>query len=120
MKQTTLDPQTTKIKFIQEWTNEQFILMDKAIKKHFKGRTIETNNGSIYFANIGTTFNAIDELLGLAYTSTGIWACYGICNVQAWFDEDKIYSYEYFVIGEDGFYYAILEDKNENQLVIKL
>lgn len=112
--------QVTAVKFIPEWTPYQFKMMERAIAANFRGTTLRTKHGDYYFPNVGTTFKRVDNVLGLAYTSTGIWACYGVCNTEPYFDMDNLYQYSYFVIGEDGKYYAILEDKDENQLVIEI
>ena len=111
---------TTNVKFIKEWTPEQFKAMDKAILKHFANAYLRYSTGAGEERRPIWKFSQLDNILGLAYTSSGVWACYGICNVSAWFDEDNIYKYDYFTIGEDGKFYAVLTDNNENELVIKL
>lgn len=122
MNTQTFSPVTTKVQFIKEWTPEQFKAMERAIARHFNERTFirySTGSGE-HTTRLYRSFNHIDSILGLAYTSTGIWACYGICNVAAWFDEDNIYQYSYFTIGNNGHFYAVLQDKEENELVIEL
>lgn len=116
----TFNPTTTKVKFLKEWTPAQFKAIEKAIVKYFKGKNIacSTGQGTNYYQF--KTYTGIDQILGLAYTSTGIWACYGVCNVKAAFDADGIYNYEYFTIGEDGNFYAVLQDEEENELTILL
>lgn len=109
---------TTKISFIKEWTPEQFNAMDKAIRKHFWKRSLNTYHGLHYGRR--WTFDELDNILGLAYTSTGIWACYGVCNTEAYYKGNKSLWYSYFTIGTDGNFYAILQDKDENETVISL
>ena len=119
--QIEFNPVCTKIPMLKEWNNEQFKAIEKAITKHFKGRDIQTHTGAENFSNcLPLRFNDIDNSFGLAYTSTGIFACYGVCNIAPYFDADKIYQYSYFTIGENGSFYAILQDVNENELCIEL
>lgn len=117
---TTTTKDTRKITFLNEWTPTQFTAMQRAILNHFKGKTIQTHREPVYFPNIGLRFNNIDNVLGLAYTSTGIWACYGVCNTSPYFDLHNIYQYSYFVMDQKGKCYAILQDKDENELIISL
>jgi len=115
------NPVTTKQPMLKDWSTEQFKAIDKAIVKHFKGRDIQTHTGAQNFSNcLPLKFSDIDNALGLAYTSTGMFACYGVCNVEAYFDRDKIYQYSYFTIGTNGVFYAILQDRDENELCIEL
>lgn len=116
MEQETM--RSTKVPFIKEWTTEQFKMMEQAIRSHFKSTKIRTSHGDHFFNY--PKFSKLGEVFGLAYTSSGIWACYGICNTQVYFDYDNIFSYSYFTIGEDGLPYAILQDKHENELTIPL
>lgn len=112
----------SNVPFIKEWTPEQFKAMNKAIAQHLNSRVFlrYSDGAGMHTTRIYKSFNQIDNILGLAYTSSGIWACYGVCNVQAWFDMDNVYQYSYFTIGECGRYYAVLQDINENELVIEL
>lgn len=116
MKTETFSPVTTKMQFIKEWTPEQFTKMQRAIRTHFSGKKIRTRHGDHAIRN----YTDADNIFGLAYTSTGIWACYGVCNTEVYFDCDNIYKYSYFTIGENGIYYAVLQDNEENELVIEL
>lgn len=115
---TTTQFRTSKVPFLKEWNEAQFMCMKKAITSHFRNRDTRTMHGNYYLGL--SSFRAIDSIFGLAYTSTGIWACYGVCNTQVYFDADKIYQYSYFTIGEDVRYYAVLTDNEENELVIQL
>lgn len=116
----TVNTQTEKkVTFLNEWTEEQFSAMKRMIVKHFNARRpIRTLHGT--YNSLMWGFKPIDEILGLAYTSTGVWACYGVCNTACYFDLHNTYQYSYFVIGNDGNFYAILQDKEENELIIPL
>jgi hypothetical protein len=66
------------------------------------------------------TYKQIDDIFGLAYTSTGMFAALWICNgVNIWADDKrKFYG---FAIGENGNFYAIAEDENEeNEVIIEM
>ena len=122
MKTLEFNPTQTKVKFIKEWTPEQFKMIENDIARHFRHRSdVECTAGqpgkNFYEFK---SFAGADKILGLAYTSSGMWACYGVCNVSAKFDADGIYQYSYFTIGEDGNCYAVLQDNEENELVIQL
>ncbi|MES2287346.1 MAG: hypothetical protein V4547_16760 [Bacteroidota bacterium] len=118
----TLAQPTQKITFINEWTPEQFKTMNKAIAAHFSHAVwLRYGNGSeSHKTRIYRSFSQIDGILGLAYTSTGVWACYGVCNTQAYFDLHNTYQYSYFVMDKNNDCYAILQDKDENEIIIPL
>lgn len=106
--------QNRTIKFKTEWTDKDFAKMHKAIAKHFSRQTVTTHKGVFYTAN----YKAVDELFGLAYTSSGVHACYSICNTEVKYDD--VYDYQFFIMSEDGTPYAELWDKDENEKYIKL
>lgn len=103
------------IKFLQDWSPEDFGFIGRAIVKHFR-RTADLA-GKIFIGS-KLSFGKIDKELGLAYTSTSSCAMYSICNVDLRYD-DK-YRYVFFAIGEDGKCYAELWDKDENVKIIQL
>lgn len=96
--------------------------MDKAIVRHFNKAVFlrHGKNGQEQKTRIYASFSQIDTILGLAYTSTGIWACYGVCNTEAYFDMLNVYQYSYFIMDQENNCYAILQDKDENELLIPL
>lgn len=110
---TTKDP-----RFIQEWTAADFKKVEKAIQKHFAGRTFENHKGER--VTLRASFKSIDEYLGLAYTSSSSCAMYGICNVHIKWPENTAYHYSYIAVSEAGDVYAELNDNEENELFIKL
>jgi hypothetical protein len=117
MTQTKEKFRTTNVKFLEEWNANHFDIMKQAIKRHFGNKMIDTYHGKTRFPSV---YNAIDQVLGLAYTSSSKCAMLSICNTEAWLDQDRIYSYQYFAIGEGNIPYAICQDKNENELCIRL
>ena len=122
--QTILDAALTqkaneiKATFLKEWNPEQFKSMQKAIRLHFANKTINTHHGGYvpYFR----TFNALGEIMGFAYTSTGDYAGYWICNTAVYNDKYPGYDYTGFALSSDQKPYAILWDKDENEIIIPL
>ena len=108
---------TDTIKFLKEWRPYDKVssAMNKAILKHFQKKGLNTHKGHF---PVKSSFSYIDSVLGLAYTSSGIYAGYFICNVSLHYDDT--YDYYSFVIGEDGKFYAELQDMLENEKIIEL
>lgn len=100
----------------KDWTPEDFKTVQKAILKHFKGRTIDTHHGPHTIRN----YTHFDEVAGLAYTSTGIYAVYGVCNTSIYLDAERKYKYEFFIMDEAGDVFAELWDNEENAIFIKI
>lgn len=111
MNTQTISPE--KVDFLNEWSKIDFHGMDKAIATHFRNKVLMTNYG---LHTMTGSFRAIDNFLGLAYTSSSSFALYGICNVELKYDDH--YNYQFFAIGKDGNFYAILWDKDENEKII--
>lgn len=110
-------PETLEqVTFRKEWSNEDFKKINKAILKHFKGRVLRTRHGD----SMPTKFSELDEILGLAYTSSSNHALYGICNTEAYLDLEQKYSYQFFSITEEGVCVAECWDAEENPLFIEL
>lgn len=105
----------TALKFKTEWTEKDFRIMEKAIINHFRNRQ-QIYRGKDFI--IGS-YKQLDELFGLAYTSTGVHANYGICNgLNVVYDNN--FNYEFFIMTEEGVPYAELWDKDENEKYIPL
>lgn len=96
--------------YIKEWTPAQFKQAEKAIAKFMRSRKWNSHNfpNTNAFRNL-RTFRQIDSGLGLAYTSSGIFACYSVCNDEIYLDNEKRYSLQYFVIDFGGFVHAIFK-----------
>lgn len=101
-------------KFLNEWNESQFKDIEKAIIKHF--HRYSTNEGIKY----ARTWEELDKVLGLAYTSSSSYAMYSICNGIYVHSKHVGFNYTCFAIGEDGKFYAILDDKEENEKIILL
>jgi hypothetical protein len=109
---------TTKIApvFKQDWTEQDFRTVKNAIRRHLIGKELDTHKGKF----IAHTFEQLDNILGLAYTSSSSYAMYGICNVHLKHPFYPEYRYFCFALATDGTPYAELWDKDENELYIKL
>jgi|SRR5690242_1577733 len=105
------------MKFKSEWTKEDFSKVQKEIRKHFAHKSVTLHNGKR--VTFGNTFKAIDQVLGLAYTSSSSYAMFGVCNVQA-IHGTSVYHYSHFAMTETGKVFAVLNDKWEKELLIEL
>lgn len=104
--------------FLQEWTPSQFKAIEKAISRHFSFKQIRTLHGNYPAFYMG--FKALEEIMGLAYTSSSSYAGYWICNTEVYNEKYPGYYYIGFAISTKGKYYAILWDKDENEIIIPL
>lgn len=104
------------VQFIKEWTNQNFEDIQNAIALYFSNTTLRTHTGNENIKNID--FDGIDRILGLAYTSTGAFASYSVCNTEAIHSSKWIFNC--FAIGEDGYYYAVLNDFEEKEFIINI
>lgn len=112
------EPFETKMNFIPEWTKEQFTIMEKAIANHFADKPLHTSEGIIRPRN--NSYRELDKVIGLSYTSSGMFASYSLTNPEVYLDKDCRYRYVEFTIGTDGRPYAWLLDKDRNELVLPL
>lgn len=97
--------------FIKEFKPNDFKKIEKDIKKYMLSRVWFTLHSPISnpFKSI-TTYKQIDNVLGLAYTSTGAYAGYWVCNEEVYLDDAKKYSLQGFSIGVSGYTYAIFKE----------
>lgn len=108
----------TKHSFLKEWTEPQFKSMKASIVRHFKNKYF---SGRYYdFQPMYRRFPVLDEIMGLAYTSSSEYAGYWICNDEIVTSKHAPYKYIGFAMGEDQKGYAVLWDKDENELIIPL
>jgi len=110
----------SKPKFIQNWDNKQFKQMELAILRHFAllGE-IKTSSGHGSISMV-YDYTGIENFLGLAYTSGSSCAGLWVCNVDAINPKYPDYRYVGFAMSEDLKPYAILWDKDENEINIPL
>lgn len=65
-------------------------------------------------------YNAIDNILGFAYTSSGRCAGLWICNTLLYMDSENKLIVRGFVLDACAHVYALCEDKNENTFYIMI
>lgn len=109
--------------FLQEWTQPQFRNAEKQITKFIRSRYFETHHSpdaDPFIIAQAKTFNAITEILGLAYTSSSSSAMYSVCNTELYLDAEQKFSVNHFTQDAAGFVYAICWDKNENEIILPL
>jgi len=102
--------------FLKEWTPAQFEAIKRKIAKHFAFTNAISQNG----IKATGTFNMLNDFLGLAYTSTGIYAGYWVCNVELTNLNFPNHRYIGFALTNDNAGYAILWDKDENEIILPL
>lgn len=104
--------------FLKEWTQDVFTTMQRKISAHFSGKEMNTHHGNYPAMYLG--WKAISERLGLAYTSTSDYAGYWICNTEVISNKFPSYRYVGFAMSSDKKGYAVLWDKDENEILLPL
>lgn len=104
--------------YTKEWTKQDFKKVEKAIHKHFAGRTLKNHrNKNIYF---DLNFRAIENILGLPYTSSGVHPQIALdCNIHVFPEGETKFHYDFVVMDQDKKVIFILSDENENRKIIK-
>jgi len=120
MKTKELTPETS---FLKDWTPFEKLekQMERAILNHFIKHTYKwlKEHGKPLINFNPTTFEQIDNVLGLAYTSTGAYAGLFCCN-GGYIMYNSTHHFTSFVITKGGKFAAIVEDENENEIIIEL
>ena len=105
--------------FKKEWSKEDFANVQKAITKYFKNKSFVNHRNER--VNMPATFNKIEMVIGLPYTSSSSYAMMAMdCNVQLTCIEYEGFHYDHVAINEDGNIYLIVLDRDENKKLIKL
>lgn len=106
-----------KTQFKKEWTREDFKKVDRKLRLYFGGKSFKNHYGKMEYCP--RRMADLEMVLGLPYTSSGIFACYSLsCNTNLYFDES--FYFDYAVIDEAGRVCLILSDKDENEKVITI
>jgi hypothetical protein len=110
--------------FLKEWQpfDKMSKKVERAILNHFMKHTYTwqpTHEESSKRPFKPFTFNQIDEKLGFAYTSTGAYAGYWVCN-GGYMWADPTHHFIGFAINTDGEVIGIADDYDENEIYIKL
>lgn len=102
--------------FLKEWNNGNFIKMRLALYRKFVGIELSTREG----IRECLTYDQLEELLGLPYTSSGLYAGVWVTNTYLYDSRFTGYRYVGFAISENKNCYGILWDKDENEIITKL
>lgn len=99
--------------------------MDNLLKEWNEIQTKKVKSAIVEFmrrreGNVRYNYDGIDQLLGLAYTSSSSCAGLWICNIAFYMDAERKLSIRGFVLDVSGWVYALCEDKDENQYYIKI
>jgi hypothetical protein len=101
--------------FLNQWDDFQIKGIKQAIVKHFSKMDIVTQHGN-YPAEY-RVFHTLNSIMGFAYTSSSNYAGYWICNTEVESLLYKGFKYIGFAISSTGKYYAVLWDKEENEIL---
>lgn len=120
---TDLKEKPLNTRFKKDWTDEEFKQVEKAITDHFTNwknqYKYQRNHEEKPRVFLPRTYKELNNILGLAYTSTsayaGLWACNG-----GYLYADATHRFTGFAINTDGEVIAIADDENENEIFIKL
>lgn len=104
--------------FLKSWDEKQFKTMRGAIANHFSGDRLLTLRGN--YPLIKWSFDGIDRILGLAYTSSSSYAGFWVCNTEAYNPKYPGYKYVGFALNKDNKAFGILWDEEENEIIIGL
>ncbi len=111
--------------FTQNFTPDQFKAIEGQIKGFFKANKFNynTNHQGKDIKPLKGSFNALTNILGFAYTSSGAFAGFWACNGVNVFSDllpvgfNTLVGFSY---SSDGALYAIFEDVNENQHLVQV
>lgn len=109
-------------KMKEEWKDADFKAMKQALKNFFLFKSLQTKDG----VKILYTYNDLENLLGLPYTSSSKFAGVWVTNTELYSNDFSgcnfsLYHYIGFAITEQGNKCAaILWDKDENEILIEL
>lgn len=102
----------------KEWTEIETKSVEKTIRDWFLTReTSALRYGTIKFIRRP---KELDEILGLAYTSSGKFAGLWICNDEVYLDNDRVYHIRGFVLDDYDKVFAYCMDKDENELFVQI
>lgn len=79
--------------YTKDWNEDQQKEVNNIITNYFAYKTFkDQNNNTIVMSGI---FSKIDNILGLAYTSSSSFPMLGICNVNLYLDDEYYFNYIY-------------------------
>jgi hypothetical protein len=110
--------------FLKEWKpfEELSKMVERAILRHFMKHTYKiqpTHDENSQRDFKPSTFSQIDNVCGFAYTSSGAYAGYWVCN-GGYLWADDTHRFIGFTINELNEVICIADDDEENSIYIKL
>lgn len=110
----------------KEWTDQETEKVEKSIREWLSNLTFSARirrgiNSTEYFLPPLKTEEQMNNLLGLAYTSSSEYAGLWVCNVELIVKHDgKRYFVQGFAMDNYGNIYAVCHDKKENDNYITI
>ena len=108
-----------KTQFKKEWTPADFDRVEKRLLKYFRGKSFcNHRNGINYFSN-NTTFEQLENVLGLPYTSSSSHAMMSMdCNINLFFN--PAWHFDRVVIDENNDVLIVLQTSEEKERTFKI
>jgi hypothetical protein len=101
----------------KEWNRNDFTKVDRKLCQYFGGKSFKNHRGEMEYCP--RPLAKLEMVLGLPYTSTGIFACYSLsCNTNLFHDEK--YYYDYAAMTKNGDVVLLLSDYEENEKAITI
>jgi len=101
----------------EEWNDQEFSFVDKAIRNLFIRKTLTDHRGD---KRRMVNMEVIEDFFGLPYTSSSSFAMYGVTNTRFCLDNEEEYGIDCFCLGNDGNVYIWCTDIEENEKVYKV
>lgn len=108
-----------KTEFLKEWSADQLARVKKSIRKFIVSRYWETHHSpdaDPFIIAGNNSYAGIDEILGLAYTSSSEFAGLWPCNTQLYLDNAHKFHLAGFALDKNSFVHAIWWDNEENEI----
>lgn len=102
----------------KEWTDNETKQVMLTIKKWINSRKFVTKHDGL-LGHI-RTIQELDNILGMAYTSSGRAACLGVCNTYLYLDDEREYHVYCFEMNDYGVVYAVCHNDNCDELMIPI
>lgn len=103
----------------KDWSESDFAKMEKHIVSFLSSRRFETNFSTDAF-RYKKSYEQINPICGLAYTSTSAITALWVCNVELYFDIEHNITILGFALSIDGNAIAVIEDNLSNIYLIEI
>ena len=103
-----------KTQFKKEWTREDFDKVEQRLLKYFRGRMFKTHRDTFKAFTNNCTFEQLENILGLPYTSSSSHAMMSIdCNVNLFFN--PAWKFDRVVVTEENNVLLVLQTNEEKE-----